>query len=328
MIMSKSMQNTDPDSGASVVHVAVAVMINPSQQVLIAQRHNHVHQGGLWEFPGGKVESGESAYDALCREIREEVSVTIHGAQPLIKILHHYQDKSVLLDVWKVTAYQGEPHGAEGQSLCWQSISDLEPNLFPAANRKIIAALQLPEILLITGDFSDELDFSRRLSNALQSGVKLVQLRCKSRCDTALYLSIAGIAKDLCDAMGAKLLLNSDPDLARELNVGLHLNSHDLFSCPQRPDLLTGLLSVSCHGLNDLRQAEKLQADFVLLSPVKKTSSHPGLEGMGWNEFSRLVSTTDIPVYALGGMKLSDMQDARQSGAQGVAAISTFWSNK
>lgn len=324
------MQNTELDVvvSDSVVQVAVAVIISPAKQVLIARRPAHVHQGGFWEFPGGKVEPGESVYTALQREIREELHIDIYSAQPLIKILHHYKDKSVLLNVWQIFAYQGNPQGAEGQLLKWQSIDELDPMLFPAANRRIISALQLPDKLLITGDFSSKQDYAGKLSRSLQSGIKLVQLRCKSKCDPAIYPAIVNLSKSLCESEGADLLLNADPDLANELHLGLHLNSRDLFKYQQRPIPKGRLLSVSCHDHNDLQQAEKLQADFALLSPVKQTTSHPDSIAIGWNGFSQLVSTVDIPVYALGGMQLSDLDDARQAGAQGVAAISAFWGGK
>ena len=124
------------------VHVAVAVIVNSEKEVLLALRHLHQHQGGLWEFPGGKVEVDESVYDALLREIREELAVTIQAAKPLIKIAHDYQDKSVLLDVWTVDEFAGTPQGQEGQTLRWCSIADLVDDDFPAANVAIIKALR------------------------------------------------------------------------------------------------------------------------------------------------------------------------------------------
>lgn len=124
------------------VHVAVAVIVNSENEVLIALRHKDQHQGGLWEFPGGKVESQEPVYDALSREIKEELGLHILQANPLIEVTHDYGDKSVLLDVWSVTEYLGRPKGCEGQSLRWCAIDALQTEEFPAANKPIIAALQ------------------------------------------------------------------------------------------------------------------------------------------------------------------------------------------
>ena len=329
MTMSKLMPNTghNTKSHPIAIQVAVAVIVDQAQRVLIARRARHVHQGDCWEFPGGKVDPDETTYDALCREIREELHIHIQAAQPLIKILHHYHDKSVLLDVWRVTNYQGEPQGAEGQVVTWHPVADLEYEQFPAANRKIIFALQYPSSLLITGDFSTILDFNSKLELALQSGVKLVQLRSKLKPDELMYQAIVQSAKVLCETAGAHLLLNSATDMANSMQLGLHLNSQQLHDYQQRPISSDRWLSASCHNLVDIKQAEKLQADFILLSPVKHTSSHPDLAGMGWETFSTLLANSPVPAYALGGLSMADINDARQAGAQGIAAISALWNS-
>lgn len=126
----------------SVVHVAVAVITKPNNEVLISLRQTHQHQGGLWEFPGGKVDDNESAYDALVREIKEEVALDILQAAPLVEIRHDYADKSVLLDVWRVTDYSGQEQGLEGQQLQWCAIEELTNWPFPKANETIITLLQ------------------------------------------------------------------------------------------------------------------------------------------------------------------------------------------
>lgn len=125
-----------------LVHIAVAVIINSQQDVLLALRQAHQHQGNLWEFPGGKVEANESVYDALVREIKEEVGVTITFARELVKISHDYADKTVLLDVWSTDTFIGEPKGREDQQLRWCAITDLIEDNFPAANVAIIDAIK------------------------------------------------------------------------------------------------------------------------------------------------------------------------------------------
>ena len=131
------MATTDPH-----VHVAVAVIEDAAGSVLLALRQPHQHQGDLWEFPGGKVEAHESAYDALVREIDEELGLTITAALPLLQVPHNYADKSVLLDVWQVTRFCGTAAGKEGQALRWCPISELNPDDFPVANGEIIKAIQ------------------------------------------------------------------------------------------------------------------------------------------------------------------------------------------
>ena len=125
------------------VHVAVGVIFNSQGQILIARRHDDAHQGGLWEFPGGKVESDESVCDALARELYEELGINIQtsSCKPLIEIRHDYSDKVVLLDVWAVSEFDGEASGKEVQPLRWVDRSQLSDYDFPAANIAIIDAL-------------------------------------------------------------------------------------------------------------------------------------------------------------------------------------------
>lgn len=124
------------------IDVAVAIMLNSQQQVLTSWRQAHQHQGGLWEFPGGKREAEETMLDALKREIEEELGVAVEQAEPFVRIDHDYGDKKVSLDVWLVSHFTGEPQGKEGQALRWQPIDELNATEFPAANSAIIEALQ------------------------------------------------------------------------------------------------------------------------------------------------------------------------------------------
>jgi 8-oxo-dGTP diphosphatase len=124
------------------VRVAVGVIRNARGEVLVARRHDHLHQGGLWEFPGGKIHDGESTLDALHRELAEELDIHVMAAAPLLDIEHHYADKSVRLEVWSVTAFSGMPRGMQGQPLAWLAVGALDPAGFPAANAAIIDALR------------------------------------------------------------------------------------------------------------------------------------------------------------------------------------------
>ncbi|MGO2169254.1 8-oxo-dGTP diphosphatase MutT [Pseudoalteromonas sp.] len=120
-----------------IIHVAVGV-IYKSNQLFICKRPDDKHQGGLWEFPGGKVEQGETVLAALKRELREEVSLNVHSSKELMVIEHDYNDKSVRLDVHIVDDFSGEAHGAEGQQGRWIVINSLDDYNFPAANVAII----------------------------------------------------------------------------------------------------------------------------------------------------------------------------------------------
>ena len=310
----------------NVVHVAVAAIVNDKNQVLIAKRPDHVHQGGLWEFPEGKLEEEETVKQALLREIKEELNISISSYEPLIQIKYDYKDKSVLLDVKLVREYSGDPVGVEGQPIKWKNISDLNQLAFPSANKNIISALQLPDSYMITGKFESKEDFQKILRASLSNGSRLVQLRCKQICNASEYAELACIAKSICDEFGSVLILNTTvKNFNRTQADGLNLNSQTIFQYTSRPIPRSVLLSVSCHNEAEIKQATLLEADIVLLSPVKETVSHPGVKGIGWEKFNTLVKNIQCPVYALGGMNTSDKNASKEAGAQGIAAISSFW---
>ena len=125
-----------------IIHVAVGVVFNSTNHILIARRADHLHQGGLWEFPGGKVEPGETVLEALIREFKEEVSLQILDAKPFIKIHHDYGDKQVFLDVLLSRKFAGQAKEMEGQTVKWVNLDQLQHYPFPAANKAIIDKLQ------------------------------------------------------------------------------------------------------------------------------------------------------------------------------------------
>lgn len=127
---------------ARLIHVAAGVILGADDAVLLALRPADKHQGGLWEFPGGKVEPGESVQAALARELLEELDLQVDACEPLLVTEHDYGDKQVRLDVWLVTQHRGEPTGREGQALAWVAVADLSDYAFPAANLPIVTALQ------------------------------------------------------------------------------------------------------------------------------------------------------------------------------------------
>ncbi|MET0085514.1 MAG: thiamine phosphate synthase [Sedimenticola sp.] len=184
----------------------------------------------------------------------------------------------------------------------------------------------LPDCYMITGKFADNREFAGKLEHALQQGNRIVQLRCKQISDADEFLALAEIAQEICDRYNTTLLLATDADTFKRSDAGgLHLTSHTLQAYEHRPVEEGKLLSVSCHTVEDLAMARRLGADILLLSPVKETSSHPGVPGIGWQGFREMTAGIGQPVYALGGMSTSDLDDAKSAGAAGVAAISSFW---
>jgi len=314
---------------SKVVHIAVGVIRNTEGSVLIALRPAAVHQGGLWEFPGGKVEPGESVRDALVRELQEELAITPTRMSPLIQIRHDYVDKSVLLDVWEVSGFDGVACGNEGQTIRWVNTSTLPDYDFPAANRPIITAAQLPRRLMITPEVSSLEDLLTLIGRAVKGGADGVQLRQNNWTDKQ-WLEGVVPAKSLCSQLGVALILNSPPAALKESADGLHLSADSLrflAASGRLRDRACELkaqgvwLSASCHDESELAFAQTHGLDWACLSPVAATLSHPAQAPMGWERFASLASSVTLPVFALGGMTLALEACARDSGAQGIAAI-------
>lgn len=306
------------------IHVAVGVIRDQQDRVLIAKRAAAQHQGGLWEFPGGKVESGESVLDALKREFKEEVALDIHDAKPLIQISHDYGDKSVLLDVYQSQLFSGSARGMEGQPVEWCPIDLLHEKAFPAANTPIIDAICLPAFIQISPDFyAGWLD---DLQNCLSvSRASWLHIRCPSLVPEAL-MGLLQQARPMLDAFGCRVSVNTAPELFDITQIdGIHLSSQRLMSYEERPVPTHCWLSASCHNLAQLRHAEAIGVNYVFISPVLHTASHPADEPMGWERFKQLAQQCKVPCYALGGMLPSMIDESQRYGAQGVAAIRATW---
>ncbi len=317
----------------NTVHVAVAVIRHPEhpEQMLIARRPDHLHQGGLWEFPGGKVEPGETVPQALVREIQEELGILcdVEQLSPLLRIHHNYSDKSVLLDVWTVWHYDGEPLGAEGQSIRWAPLSQLTQFPFPAANQSIIDALMLPERYVFVSETSDGWPPVTDLP-ALAAGA-LIRLRPRAGSLTSVISvlpawekQVAGLPVSLIlpyAAEGDYALLASQVGVA----LGVHLTSEQLRNVRsqdlQRLRALGIKRFASCHNRAEIEIANTLPLNAITVSPVRETPSHPGEPPLGWDRFAELLSLADMPVYALGGMTPADLPRARHLGAAGIAGI-------
>lgn len=310
-----------------MIRVVAAVIHNPRGEILIARRPLHKHQGGLWEFPGGKVEPGEPPEQALARELEEELGITPTAFRPLLAVEHQYPDKSVRLEVWRVTAFRGEAHGAEGQPVAWVSPSALRDYEFPAANMPIVKAACLPDRYAITPDPAEVGgDLPSWVESRLVPGQWLL-LRAKSL-DAGAYGSLAERVSRLCAGLGVQLMLHDRPDLLAVIPAaGVHLTAATLSGLPdhwRRTE--AGIaenhyLGFSTHNARELHRAWRLGGDLATLSPVRETASHPGVPGMGWERWERLVRQADLPVYALGGMTAADLTDAHARGGQGVAGI-------
>ena len=281
-----------------------------------------MHQGGLWEFPGGKIEASETAAQALNRELKEELNITVTAATPLITVNHPYPDLDVQLNVFLIEQFSGEVKSCEGQPFNWVSPDELDHYPFPAANQPIITAARLPHYYAILDD-TDEALLLTKLQKILDSGIKLIQARLKNLSPIAVAKFVEQ-AYPLCKQQQALLLMNSAAGYPSAVD-GIHLTSRDLMALTTRPEN-SQWLAASCHNLEQLQHAQKIGVDFVVLAPVLSTPTHPGAASLGWEQFAELVAQVNLPVYALGGMTPSSLTTAQQSGGQGIAGIRTFLS--
>ena len=307
----------------------MGVVRNSQGEVLIAKRPDKVHLGGLWEFPGGKLEHNENVRQALERELEEELGIQVMEAQPLIKIQQDYFDRLVLLDVWQVWRFHGEVIGKEGQQVAWVRLECLKDFSFPEANRAIVNALKLPPFYPILDVESSSIEQAHwQFQWLVQQKYSLIQLRAKSIFQQQ-RLALTESFCQLCSTQNISLMINDAPEVAAQSGAaGAHLTAERLMALKMRPLGDEFLLSASCHNLAELKQAESLGLDFVVLSPVLPTQSHPQAIPLGWNQFEALLKSVQLPVYALGGMDRQDLNVAQIRGGQGISGIRTFIQDK
>lgn len=313
-----------------ITHVAVGVLIKPNGDFLMASRPQGKHWAGWWEFPGGKIEAGESPEHALVRELKEELGISPTSIQPWLQRVYDYPAthdspaKTVHLHFHFVTEWQGELHPHEGQEFRWQSPQAISVSPVLPANAPIMKALAMPPVYAISNAFEmGEYVFLSALEAACNKGCRLVQIREKHLSLTDLK-RFAQRVLAITKQYNTQVLLNTQIDLARELKLdGVHLPASDLLRLDKKPDGL--LVAASCHDVTELAHAQKLNLDLVTLSPVQPTLSHPNADTLGWERFAEMLQETEIPVYALGGMQHIDLPLAWKAGGRGVAMQRGAW---
>lgn len=311
------------------LHIAVGVLINAQGHVLIAQRRAGTDGAGKWEFPGGKREPGESIQAALTRELDEELGIQVQQLRPMLRFHHDYTARRVLLDIWRVNVWQGEAHGREGQKVTWCAPQQLRDYDLLSANKPIVDAIRLPSSYVISpepsGQSGNAAAFLRQAHAIVEQGARLLRLRAWNMSDAA-YEALAKELLEIIRPYTASLMLDRSAEMVERLGAaGLHLPAHRLDALERRPVDDALWFAASCHDRAELLQAQALKADFVVLSPVKPTSSHPDLSPLGWNGFAEARDDIPLPIYALGGLTPGDIQNAWENGAQGCAGITHFW---
>lgn len=310
------------------MRVVAAVLEDASGRVLLAQRPPGKAHAGQWEFPGGKIEPGESAPDALRRELREELGIEIGPAARFMSVRRARADGTLVLEAWRTRHWHGDPTPIEHTALRWCAPDDASSLPVCEADIAIARALALPPVYAITPDPGHEVavGFLARIETGLRRGIRLVQWRAPTL-DAARYREVALALRKLTAAHGARLLLNATPELAFDLGAdGVHLNAARLMALSQpfvRPDGF--LVAASTHDRRELAQVAAIGADFVVISPIRATASHAQSFPIGWPGFRDLLADSDLPAFALGGLAPDDLDEARAQGALGVAGISAFW---
>ncbi|WP_284155395.1 Nudix family hydrolase [Sulfuricystis multivorans] len=307
-----------------ITRVAAAVVLREDGSFLLGRRSANTFYPGYWEFPGGKVEAGETPREALMRELAEELGIEVIAATPWIVREHVYEHAHVRLYFFRVTQWRGELRDHVHAALEWQhpGATTVAPML--PANAPVLAALALPEMYGITHAWQiGTAEQLSRLDAALERGLKLVQLR-ENALPEMQRESFVAAAVARCRQYGARVLVNGDAQLARASGAdGLHLPARQLMAMSYRPPF--PLVAASCHDRRELEHAARLGLDFAVAGPVLPTASHPDDAGIGWEHFAALISDLPLPVYAIGGLSPADLPAAQALGAQGIAAIRAAW---
>ncbi|MCE7914201.1 MAG: Nudix family hydrolase [Nitrosomonas sp. PRO4] len=305
-----------------IIEVVAAVIVRPDGQFLLTRRPGGKIYSGYWEFPGGKVEKHESLFDALSRELWEELGIQISIAYPWITRIFSYPHATVRLHFFRVVEWTGKLAPREKQGLFWQFPHQVEVSPILPANDAILRMLLLPPIYAITRATEIGIKLAlEQIEEGLKKGLRLLQVREKSMAAEELR-EFSRQVLALSRAYRAKVMINGDPELAREISAdGVHFTSAQLMAMSTRPDPTYGLCSASCHNSEELFAAEQLELDFVVLGPVQPTLSHPDQSALGWRRFAKLTCDYSLPVYALGGLSSKDLLIAQEMGGHGIAII-------
>ena len=306
------------------LEVVAAVIIRPDGSFLLGQRPAGKVYAGYWEFPGGKVEPGETPLAAIARELKEELGIEVRTAYPWIVRDYDSAHAAVRLRFYRVVEWSGNPRGLENQRFAWQLLHSINVDPLLPANGPILRGLSLPPVYAITNaGKSGSRGFLSRLDRALAGGLRLVQVREKEMSEKEL-LRFAGEVVRRAHAHGARVLVNGGVELAQRAAAdGVHLSSAQLMRLRERP--ATALVGASCHNAAEIAHAHALGADLAVLGPVQATPSHPGAAGIGWDPFVALTREAKLPVYALGGMRPADLETAWRHGAHGISMMRGAW---
>lgn len=305
------------------VEVVAAIMCQPDGRVFLASRPPGKVYAGYWEFPGGKVETGESLEHALARELKEELGIVPTRFTRWITKIFTYPHATVRLNFFRAWEWQGDPHPHEGQTFAWVTPAQCDVAPLLPANFPILKGLSLPPVYGISHAQSlGHEAFLQRLEAALEKGLRLIQVRDKGLTEPE-RLRLARAVVESARRYDARVLVSGSVEMARQSGAdGVHLDSGTLMALTSRPDV--EWVGASCHNPAELARAGEL-ADFAVLSPVLPTASHPGEPTLGWPTFGAWAAASPIPVYALGGQTADTLGEALAHGGHGIAMLRELW---
>lgn len=347
---------------SKVLDVAVGVIIR-NDQVLISWRNAAQHQGSRYEFPGGKIDAGESPEQGLRRELNEELGITVERSIRAQQLTFKYPEKTVRLHIFKVTGFSGEPVGQEGQPVLWVNKEDLPQYQFPDANAPILRMVYLPERYLISFELigleliSQEVTEQQKkakqlLLNPDQELTEIIEQWLNFHIRQVpqqawLYVRVPQASPQdyahIIKALAAKrpdlklmvmyrhlAYLAENIDRASQLINGIHLSQQDLMQCHDPLILPFGLPAnlyrvAACHDQASIDKANQLKLDAILLSPLHATATHQSGTSLGWLHWQQLCSGSHLPVYALGGVQPHELGQIQNHGGFGVAGIRAFY---
>lgn len=307
-----------------IVEVAAGVIMDDEGRFLLGRRADGTFYPGYWEFPGGKVEAGETPAQALVRELDEELGIRVQALRPWLVREHHYEHARVRLHFFEVYRWEGALDDRVHSALSWQHADDLGVAPMLPANGPILKALRLPRFMGVTSTRAFGVVGQLELIEAaLQCGLKLIQVREPHMSRQELGRFVDQVCR-LAKPWNSLVLINGvGGEGLAGLADGLHLRSDELMRLAVPP--AARWVGASCHTREELEHAASLGIDYAVLGSVHETNSHPGEAGMGWASFARLAKELPIPVFAIGGLGPADLDTARDAGAHGIAAIQGAW---